>query len=57
MPAATDLSSAIRRTNRFELKYLLPREAARAFQEELEAYLVPDPFGDGYGAYAVSSLY
>jgi SPX domain protein involved in polyphosphate accumulation len=52
-----DISSAIRRFNRFELKYLLPIEAAGPFRQELGAYLKPDSYGDGNGSYAVSSLY
>ena len=52
-----DISSAIRKFNRFELKYLLPIEAAGTFRHELSAYLKPDSYGDGEGHYVVSSLY
>ena len=52
-----DISSAIRRFNRFELKYLLPIEVVGPFRHELSAYLRPDSYGDDEGNYAVSSLY
>ena len=52
-----DVSSAIRRFNRFELKYLLPIEAVGPFRHALGAYLRPDSYGDDEGTYAVSSLY
>ena len=52
-----ELSSAIRRFNRFELKYLLPIEVVGPFRHELSAYLRPDSYGDDEGNYAVSSLY
>jgi SPX domain protein involved in polyphosphate accumulation len=52
-----DINSAIRKFNRFELKYLLPIEAAGPFRHELGAYLKPDSHGNGEGSYAVSSLY
>lgn len=51
-----DIGSAIRRFNRFELKYILPFEAAGSFRHELGAYLKPDSYGDGDGSYTVSSL-
>jgi hypothetical protein len=50
-------SSAIRRFNRFELKYLLPLESVAPIRRELLAHLQPDRHGDGDGRYAVSSLY
>jgi hypothetical protein len=49
--------NVIRRFNRFELKYLLPVDAAERFKQELAAYLIPDRCGDGVGSYAVSNLY
>lgn len=52
-----DISSAIRKFNRFELKYLLRIEAVDPFRHELGAYLKPDGHGNGEGSYAVSSLY
>jgi hypothetical protein len=52
-----DISRTIRKFNRFELKYLLPIEAADLFRQELGAYLKPDGYGDDEGSYAVSSLY
>jgi hypothetical protein len=52
-----DISSAIRKFNRFELKYLLPIEAAGLFRQEIGAYLKPDSYGNDEGGYVVSSLY
>jgi hypothetical protein len=52
-----DVSSIIRSFNRFELKYLLSLEAARAFRQEVATYLQPDSHANGDGFYAVSSLY
>jgi hypothetical protein len=37
--AINELSGAMRRFNRLELKYLLSREGANARQHELQAYL------------------
>jgi len=51
------LSHAIRRFNRFELKYLVPIRAAERFKEALRANLVPDDHGDQAGCYYLSSLY
>jgi hypothetical protein len=51
------LSHAIRSFNRFELKYLVPIQAAEAFKGSLRAYLVPDDHGDSAGCYTLSSLY
>jgi SPX domain protein involved in polyphosphate accumulation len=52
-----NISSTIRKFNRFELKYLLSLEAAEAFSRELGNYLQFDRYGNGSGDYAVSSLY
>ncbi|MBM4459319.1 MAG: polyphosphate polymerase domain-containing protein [Chloroflexi bacterium] len=52
-----DVSSIIRSFNRFELKYLLSLEAARAFRKEITTYLQPDSHANGDGFYTVSSLY
>jgi SPX domain protein involved in polyphosphate accumulation len=52
-----DISSAIRKSSRFELKYLLPIEIAGPFSQEIGAYLKPDSYGNGEGNYVVSSLY
>jgi hypothetical protein len=52
-----NLSQAIRKFNRFELKYLLPLRAAQEFKHSLRAYLVPDEMGDKAGSYYLSSLY
>ena len=51
------MSSAIRKFNRFELKYLLSWEAAERLKQELERYLQPDTHGDENGTYALASLY
>lgn len=51
------LSHTIRSFNRFELKYLVPIEAAEQFRQALRTYLVPDDNGDSRGNYYVSSLY
>lgn len=50
-----NLSHAIRRFNRFELKYLLTIRQAERFKHDLRAYLVPDDHGRG--SYALDSLY
>jgi SPX domain protein involved in polyphosphate accumulation len=52
-----NLSHIIRKFNRFELKYLVPRRTATEFRQSLRAYLVPDDHGDRQGAYRLSSLY
>ncbi|MFZ5916039.1 MAG: polyphosphate polymerase domain-containing protein [Chloroflexota bacterium] len=53
----SNLSHIIRKFDRFELKYLVPIEAAEAFKQSLRAYLVPDDHGDTVGSYYLSSLY
>jgi SPX domain protein involved in polyphosphate accumulation len=52
----TDIS-AIRRFNRFELKYLITLQQAEEFRSGLRAYLVPDEHGKNNGRYTLSSLY
>jgi hypothetical protein len=52
----TNLSSVIRKFNRFELKYLINLQQAELFKSALRAYLVPDEHGDN-GRYALASLY
>jgi hypothetical protein len=52
-----DLSHAIRRFNRFELKYVITLQQAERFKTALRAYLIPDEHGNGNGRYPVSSLY
>ena len=52
-----NLSHAIRRFDRFELKYLVPIKVAEAFKAPLRAYLVPDDHGDTLGSYDLASLY
>jgi hypothetical protein len=51
------LSHAIRRFDRFEIKYLITLEQAERFRSDLSAYLTPDEHGDVDGAYRVASLY
>jgi SPX domain protein involved in polyphosphate accumulation len=43
--------------NRYELKYVLSREQHDEFAEILPNYLAPDPQGDTYGRYSITSLY
>jgi hypothetical protein len=52
-----DISSAIRKFNRFELKYLITLKQAERFKSALRAYLVPDENGHHNGRYTLSSLY
>ncbi len=52
-----NLSHAIRRFNRFELKYLISLGQAERFKTALRAYLVPDEHGGASGSYLVTSLY
>ena len=53
----TNISSVIRKFNRFELKYLLSLEDVKPFKQELGVYLQLDNHADSDGNYAVSSLY
>lgn len=53
----SDVSSIVRKFNRFELKYLLSLDAARSFRQEISAYLQADNHAGSDGNYAVSSLY
>lgn len=53
----SNISSIVRRFNRFELKYVLSLNAAEGFRRELLAFLQPDAHGDAGGSYAVASLY
>ena len=52
-----NLSSTIRRFNRFELKYLISIQQAEQIKSALRAYLVADEYGNENGYYKVSSLY
>jgi SPX domain protein involved in polyphosphate accumulation len=52
-----DISSAIRKFNRFELKYLITLQQAERFKSGLRAYLVPDEHGNSNGRYMLTSLY
>lgn len=51
------MTRAIRKFNRFELKYILCWEDAERLKEDLRQYLQPDTYGDNDGTYALSSLY
>ena len=51
------LSHAIRKFNRFELKYIVSIPSAENFKRDLRSYLAPDEHGDSLGSYGVSSLY
>ena len=53
----TNISSVIRKFNRFELKYLITLQQAEKFKSALRAYLVPDEHGNNNGRYALASLY
>jgi len=53
----SDISSVIRKFNRFELKYLITLQQAELFKSALRAYLVPDEHGNNDGRYALASLY
>jgi SPX domain protein involved in polyphosphate accumulation len=53
----SNLSHAVRRFNRFELKYLVPLQEAERFRQALHAHLVPDDHGDELGRYSLTSLY
>jgi len=57
LPGTSRLSHVIRKFNRFELKYVVPLQAAELFRQALRAYLVPDEHGDAHGRYYLSSLY
>jgi SPX domain protein involved in polyphosphate accumulation len=52
-----NLSHAIRKFNRFELKYLLTLQQAEAFKIALKAYLLLDEHGNNNGRYPLASLY
>ena len=49
--------SAIRKFNRFELKYLINLQQAERFKADLKRYVVPDEHGQSNGHYTLSSLY
>ncbi len=51
------LSHAIRKFNRFELKYIITLQQAAQLKRALRNYLVPDEHGNSNGRYALSSLY
>jgi len=47
----------IKQFNRYELKYVLTRPQYERAVETLRSYLNPDPMGDQYGRYTITSLY
>lgn len=50
--------SAIRKFNRFELKYLISFEMAQKLQQDLKKYVIPDGYSKNEnGLYTLSSLY
>lgn len=51
----SNLSHAIRRFNRFELKYILTIQEAERLKKALRSYMVPDDHGNG--SYILDSLY
>src|SRR4030066_1628577 len=52
-----NLSHAIRKFNRFELKYIISLKQAAHLKSGLRAYLIPDEHGSNNGRYFVTSLY
>ena len=51
------MTRAIRKFNRFELKYILSWKDAERLRDNLRQYLQPDTYGDSDGVYALASLY
>ena len=50
--------NAIRKFNRFELKYLISYDTAQKLQEDLKKYVLPDAYAKTLnGLYTLSSLY
>ncbi len=50
--------SAIRKFNRFELKYLISYDTAQRLQQDLKKYVIPDSYSKNEnGLYTLSSLY
>ena len=50
--------NAIRKFNRFELKYLISFDTAKKLQEDLKKYVIPDGYSKApNGLYTLSSLY
>ena len=48
---------AIKRFDRYELKYVITHEQYEAVRAALEGYMVVDALGDQYGRYSIQSLY
>lgn len=51
------MTTAIKRFNRYELKYVLNQEGLPPILKDLEQYLAPDRHGEDGTGYAVTSLY
>jgi SPX domain protein involved in polyphosphate accumulation len=51
------MAARIKTFQRYELKYLLPREQVRALAQDLALYLRPDPYSLEAGSYQITSLY
>jgi hypothetical protein len=49
--------NAVRKFNRFELKYLISLKQAEQFKASLQSYVLPDEYGCHNGRYTLSSLY
>lgn len=50
-------STAIRKFNRFELKYLISLEMAETLKKDIRRYAILDDYGGGNGHYKLTSLY
>jgi SPX domain protein involved in polyphosphate accumulation len=53
----SNLSHSVRKTNRFEIKYLTSTNVANHFKQVISTYLIPDEHGNHQGSYQVASLY
>lgn len=53
----SSISQAIRKFNRFEIKYILSLKQTEDLKKDLNAYLIPDEYSGEYGFYNLSSLY
>ena len=51
------LCQAIRKFDRFELKYVITLKEAERFKDALRAFMVTDEHGGSSGRYALASLY
>ena len=48
---------AIRKFNRFELKYLIFLKQAEELKQTLQRYMIPDLYGGGDGRYQIANMY